>query len=285
MSGAYFARLPRDERCAFCNGSRSAATLTPDVQAVYCISLQEQPQRAAQAAAHLHAIGLCGQVTFFRPQRGRSANYAIWESHRAVAQDAVGKGFNRIVVLEDDVFFYRSWDVNVPRIRQAMASAPDRWWGLYLGHVPIQAYFVRAGLLRARSGCTHAYVANGPLLHWLATTTPMAADVPTWSVIGQSLDSAMSNLPDLYALFPMIARQRFLGDYRVDTRVDERGRRRGLTDVDRWRYMFIFRGARFAEAAAVLLSPFHRLTLERWRRRTEPRAMAQGSTSGCRRWI
>ena len=67
----------------------------------------------------------------------------------------------------------------------------------------------------------------------------------------------MSNLPDLYALFPMIARQRFLGDYRVNTRLDDRGRRRALTDVDRWRYLFIFRGARFAEGVAVVLSPIH----------------------------
>jgi hypothetical protein len=104
------------------------------------------------------------------------------------------------------------------------------WWGLYLGHVPIQVYFVRGGLLRTRSGCTHAYLANQPLLNWLATTPPMGADVPTWPLIGQSIDSAMSSLPELYALFPMIARQRFLGDYRVDSSLDDRGRRRSFAD-------------------------------------------------------
>jgi hypothetical protein len=269
MSGGFFVPVPRDERCAYCNGERRAATLTPDVQAIYCISLQEQPHRTAQAAAHLHSAGLCQQVIFFRPRRGRNANYAIWESHRLVAQDAVRKGFDRVVVLEDDVFFYRAWDANVPRIRRALDALPAGWWGLYLGHVPIQAYFVRSGLLRTRSGCTHAYLANRPLLHWLATTIPMRADVATWSLIGQSIDSAMSSLPELYALFPMIARQRFLGDYRVDSRVDDRGRRRAFTDVDRWRYLFIFRGARFAEAAAVLLSPIHWLTLEWWRHPVE----------------
>ena len=285
MTGPYFAPVSRDEQCVYCNGRRRAATLAPDVQAIYCISLQEQPQRAALAAAHLHATGLCRQVTFFRPRRGHNANYAIWESHCLVAQDAVRKGFDRIIVLEDDVFFYRAWDTNVPRIKRALDTVPDGWWGLYLGHVPIQAYFVRTGLLRARSGCTHAYLANLPLLNWLATATPMGAEVPTWPLIGQSIDSAMSSPPELYALFPMIARQRFLGDYRVDTRLDDRGHRRALTDVDRWRYLFIFRGARFAEAAAVVLSPIHWLTLEWWRQRVNRPPMPAEDARDYRRWM
>lgn len=283
MNGAYFTSVPRDRFCAYCNGQRAAATLDPDVQAIYCISLQEQPYRTAQAAAHFHALGLCRQVTFFRPKRGRNGNYAIWESHSLVAQDAVKRGYERVIVLEDDVFFYRDWNANVLGIRRALAAVPAGWWGLYLGHVPIQAYFVRLGLLRVRSGCTHAYLANRPLLNWLATTTPMGADVPTWALIGQSIDSAMSSLPELYAMFPMIARQRFLGDYRVDSRLDERGRRRSFTDVDRWRYLFIFRGARFAEIAAVALSPLHWLTLEWWRRRIDRSPIE--TTEANRRWI
>jgi hypothetical protein len=283
MNGAYFTPVPRDRFCAYCNGERHAPSLAPDVQAIYCISLQEQPYRAGQAAAHFHALGLCRQVTFFRPKRGRNGNYAIWESHCLVAQDAVRKGYDRVIVLEDDVFFYRAWEKNVPRIRQALDAMPKSWWGLYLGHVPIQAYFVGRGLLRVRSGCTHAYLANRPLLSWLATTTPMGAEVPTWSLIGQSIDSAMSSLPELYALFPMLARQRFLGDYRVDTQVDERGRKRGFTDVDRWRYLFIFRGARFAEMAAIALSPLHRLTLEWWRRRIDRPPLEAAEAN--QRWI
>jgi hypothetical protein len=95
----------------------------------------------------------------------------------------------------------------------------------------------------------------------------------------------MSSLPELYALFPMIARQRFLGDYRVDRCLDEHGRRRAVTDVDRWRYLFIFRGARFAEGAAVILSPIHWLTLEWWRRRVERSPMLTEEGRDYRRWM
>jgi hypothetical protein len=74
-----------------------------------------------------------------------------------------------------------------------------------IGHVPIQAYFLRPNLLRVRSGCTHAYIANAPLLAWLASTPPMSPEAPMWHWIGQSIGAAMSSLPEMYAMFPMIA--------------------------------------------------------------------------------
>lgn len=268
MTEGYFEPIAHAEGCVFCGGQRSRLSLSPAIEAIYCISLQEQPHRTRAAAAHFHALGLCGDVLFYRAVRGNyAANRAIWESHRAVAQHALRNGFRRVLVLEDDVFFTQPPEQLVSRVNAAVAALPANWWALYLGHLPIQAFFVRTDILRVRSGCTHAYVANQPLLNWLATTAPMAAEVPVWRWIGQSIDAAMSSLPQMYALFPMVAVQRFLGDYRVDTRIDEHGRQRALNDVDRWRYLFIFaKGARFAEAMAVLLSPVHWLTLE-WSRR------------------
>jgi hypothetical protein len=269
MGDAYFEAVAREETCDYCTGRRAMAR-TVDVDRIYCISLQEQPHRTAEAAAHFHALGICREVFFYRPVRGRNANRAIWESHRAVARDAIAKGCARILVLEDDVLFTRAWEKLVARMATGLRALPPTWWGLYLGHVPIQAYFLRPSLLRVRSGCTHAYIANEPLLDWLVTIPPMSPEAPMWRRIGQSIDAAMSSLPEMYALFPMVAVQRFLGDYRVDTRFDEHGNRRGLLDVDRWRYLFIFgAGARFAEIAAVLLSPVHRLTLEWARKRVD----------------
>ena len=107
MEHAYFESLARDERCDYCAGRRHVGLLGPDLIAIYCISLQEQPHRTAKAAAQFHALGLCREVKFYRPVRGRDADRAIWDSHRAVAQDAIAKGFARILVLEDDVLFTR----------------------------------------------------------------------------------------------------------------------------------------------------------------------------------
>lgn len=267
MEHAYFEGLPRDERCDYCTGRRRAAKLAPDLTAIYCISLQEAPQRTARAAAQFHALGLCREVLFYRPVRGRDTDRAVWDSHRAVAQDAIAKGFARMLVLEDDVVFTRPRDALARRITAALRALPSSWWGLYLGHVPIQAYFLRPNLLRVRSGCTHAYIANTPLIAWLAATAPKSPDAPMWHWIGQSIDAAMSSLPEMYAMFPMIAVQRDLGCSGADARCDDRRRHGTLLELRRWRHFFIYgAGARFAEVVAVLFSPMHWLTLE-WARR------------------
>ena len=157
------------------------------------------------------------------------------------------------------------WAKLAPRIARALAALPSDWWALYLGHFPLQAYFVRPKILRVRSGCTHAYIAGPRLLTWLVETKPCAAEVAVCR-IGNALDGAMANLPGMYAMFPMAVLQRFLGDYRVSTQSDQYGRPRSWYDAERWRYYFIFRGVRVAEAVAVMLSPFHRVTLERFRK-------------------
>ena len=268
MEHAYFESLTREEGCDYCAGRRRAAALAPGLTAIYCISLQEEPHRTAKAAAQFHALGLCRDVLFYRPVRGGDTDRAVWDSHRAVAAHALAEGFARIRVLEDDVLFTRPRETLGRRITAALCALPSTWWGLYLGHVPIQAYFLRPNLLRVRSGCTHAYIANAPLLAWLASTAPMSPQAPMWHWIGRSIDAAMSSLPEMYAMFPMIAVQRYLGESGADARFDDR--RQLATSLRIGRYFFIYGGgARFAEAIAVLFSPVHRVTLEWARRRVE----------------
>jgi hypothetical protein len=91
-----------------------------------------------------------------------------------------------------------------------------------------------------------------------------------WHWIGQSIDAAMSSLPEMYAMFPMIAVQRYLGESGADPHFDDQRQQDTFLDVGRWRYFFIYgAGARFAEAVAVLFSPVHWLTLEWARRRVD----------------
>ena len=266
---AYFESVPRDEACDFCTGRRSTASLPKPVEAIYCISLQEQPYRTNQATAHFHDVGLCKHVTFYRATRRKNGERAIWESHRAVARHALANDRKCALMLEDDVDFRQVWSQLAPKIEWAIAQLPLDWWSLYLGHVPIQGYFAKPSILRVRSLCAHAYVASPRLLAWLDVTEPFSAEIAMWRRLGESLDCAFANLPGMYALFPMAVFQRFLGDYRVDNHVDAQGRPRSWRDIDRWRYYFIFRGARVAESLAVLSSPFHWLTLERYRTHSE----------------
>ena len=266
---AYFVSIPHEDSCDYCTGRRHVAPLPEPLDAVYCISLQEQPERTRQAADHFHRIGLCRHVTFYRPVRGKNGSRAIWASHRALARDAMAKGCRSALMLEDDVFFRQPWTTLAERIAQGIPALPSDWWSLYIGHIPLQAYFVRPNILRVRSGCTHAYIASPRMLAWLANTEPMSPEVAVCGRLGNVLDGAMADLPGMYAIYPMAARQRFLGDYRVNPRVDGAGRPRSWRDHERWRYYFMFQGASVAEGLAVLLSPLHRFTLERCRRRSE----------------
>ena len=272
---AYFETVPHDDSCAYCTGQCAAAPLPEPLDAVYCISLQEQPHRTAQAVAHFHEVGLCRLVTLYRPVRGKNPTRAIWESHRAVARQALANERNHALILEDDVYFRRPWAEIVPRIARALAELPPDWRALYIGHVPLQAYFERPGIMRVRSFTTHAYVAGPRMLRWLVENGPSSPDVVPLRFGGYGIDAAMANLPGMYAMFPMAARQRFLGDRRIDPRLDHRDQPRSWRDRNRWRDRFLFRGAYVAEAAAVLLSPFHRLTLEHNRGRSGARIAQQ----------
>lgn len=258
-----FEPIERRPDCDYCSGRLTAAALAPHLDAVFCISLKDMPERTRRAADHFHRVGLCRDVVFYRPRRGDNIPRAVWASHRAVASHALAQGFRRVVILEDDATFGRPWPFLARRLVAAMAKLPADWQGLYLGHWPLQGYFVRPTIMRARSACAHAYLAGPRLLQWLAATEPMSPDVPVWPGISSSVDGAFSNLPGMYALFPMIATQRFMGDHRRDRHFTPDGKRRGLLEKERYCAFAIFHLMRPAELVAALLSPLHRWTMQR----------------------
>ena len=264
----YFHPVTTDVACRYCDNGITITGLRPAVDAIYCISLQEDQHRTTRASAHFHRLGLCTAVTFYRPRRGKNTHRAVWESHRAVARHALAQGYQRALILEDDVAFLRPWSSVAPRILRALSRLPENWWGFYLGHWPFQGYLIGKDIMRIRSGCSHAYIANTRLLQWLSTTIPMDPEVPMWTgkMIGCSVDAAMAFLPRMYAIFPMVAAQRRIpGDQRPPAWLNHTGGIRRLFDVERYRYFCLFNAYRFAEGLALLASPIHRFTLEHFR--------------------
>ncbi len=266
---ADFERIPFNSSCPNC--AISEAQPFAKIGAIYCISLREQPERAAKAIAHFHAIGLCQAVIMYRPKRRRFVTMAIWRSHRSLALHAGRHGHTTILVFEDDVSIDAPLSVIKARIAESLDRIPRDWWGLFLGHFPFQAYPVAPGLLRARSGCLHAYIANEPLLRWFRQTEPMDPAVSV-SWLGDAVDSAISNLPGMYALTPMLATQRRntdVNNIRPDTAAD----RRGGFSWALWRgwrdRMLVYSLMRMGAFVVTLIAPFHRATLERFRLRLD----------------
>jgi GR25 family glycosyltransferase involved in LPS biosynthesis len=265
-----FHSVPHSDACEFCSEPGRQSPLRQFVDSIYCISVEDEQFRADLASRHFHERGMCADVVFFRPAAAKRMAYGCWRSHQAVARHALDSGHRTVLILEDDVFLTARWRGAFRRAERAFRRLPDDWWGFFLGHRPLQAHFVDWGLLRARSMYAHAYVASERLLRWLAENEPMDPRIPMALEHGPAVDTAMANLPSMYALFPMIATQRFMGRLRVDVKRDEHGRRRGVLDIKRYgsEYFYRFHGMRLFEASALILSPYHALTLEKNRARS-----------------
>ena len=67
---------------------------------------------------------------FKRTRIDNACAYATMLSHRAVWSDAIEKGYERIMVLEDDVFFHKNFQ---REFTKKIAEMPAEWKLLYLG--------------------------------------------------------------------------------------------------------------------------------------------------------
>ncbi len=204
---------PVDPSCPYCTGSSDQTRRALDwsfLDAAYCISLKARDDRAAEAAAEFHKIGLCQRVTFYRPDKHpRNGFIGSWTSHRDVALDALKRGCERTLICEDDVLFTRRIrPATLTAIERALRSLPPDWMIFYLGHWPLAAYFVRHNVLRTSSGCSHAYIASPRLLRWLSDHPWGSPGLQFSRIAGKGVDSAYAKLPATYALFPMLAIQR-----------------------------------------------------------------------------
>jgi len=215
-AGQLFHACPPDPDCVYCASGSSANAFGNDwsfLEAVYCISLRSSEDRAASATRELHRVDLCRQCTFYRPVRGsESARMNIWNSHQVVARHARARGVERVLVLEDDVRFDALMDRGVVQsIDEAIRSLPGDWMAFYLGHWPLWARRIDRHVLRTRSLCTHAYVASNLLLDWLCVASYLdfkqRRTGSRWSLMGRGIDAAMSELPEMYAYYPMLATQ------------------------------------------------------------------------------
>lgn len=207
-AGAHHA-CPRDPACRFCNGTAAADDFDWSFAgAVYCISLQHRDDRAASAAAEFHRVGLCRQVTFYRPAKHEgSAVAGIWNSHRHVVRRAARHGHRRVLVFEDDVQISRRLrPATLRRIADAVDGLPPDWTLFFLGHWPLWAYPVGRRLLRVGSACAHAYIGSERLMEWFESNrSRKGADYVR--LAGKGVDAAYAALPGAYAWFPMIAIQ------------------------------------------------------------------------------
>jgi GR25 family glycosyltransferase involved in LPS biosynthesis len=254
---------PIDPSCPHCTGSidQGAALDWSFLDAAYCISLKTRDDRAAEAAAEFHKIGLCQRVTFYRPDKHPKSGFiGGWASHRDVAMDALRRGCARTLICEDDVLFTRKIrPATLRAVERALHALPADWMIFFLGHWPLAAYFVRHNVLRTSSACSHAYIASPRLLRWLRDHPRGTPGVERSRIAGNGLDSAYAKLPATYALFPMLAIQRVSqSDNFEDPSVRKSMKKRRLKHLitrSAHRELLLSRLMRPVEVLVALLSP------------------------------
>lgn len=201
-----------DPDCPYCNGASKDSKDALDwsfLGGVYCISLKSRDDRVQNVSREFHRVGLCRQVTFYRPVKHPVKGIiGSWESHRAVAIDACERGYQKTLIVEDDVLFTRRLRASTLRsVARAIDRLPEDWTIFYLGHWPVTAFFIRHNVLRTHSACAHAYIVSPRLLEWLRDRPWGTPGIKKLRLVGKALDSAYAELPGTYALFPMIATQ------------------------------------------------------------------------------
>ena len=118
---------------------------------------QDRPLRKAAAMKHFREMGLTASLTLYLPKRGRHFPRAVWTSHREMARHALKSGMKRVLILEEDANFHIGAADLRNRLERAIQKLPPNWWGLFLGHFPLQIY-------PPNPAAAHAYLANTPLL-------------------------------------------------------------------------------------------------------------------------
>jgi len=112
---------------------------------IYCLSLRKDKERRKKVSNRLNQIGL--NYEFFDAYDG-SLFHHIWQkldnpiftnqnyvactlSHLAIYKDAIENGFNRILILEDDVIPHYGFN------KLMIGNIPDNYDLLYLGFIPL----------------------------------------------------------------------------------------------------------------------------------------------------
>jgi chloramphenicol 3-O-phosphotransferase len=184
-------------------GEMSMDTVTNSWQyfdKIYCISLQERPDRQNEARIQFEKVGLSHKVEFVAVEKHpHNTEKGIYEAHMACIRNGVRAGADNIVIFEDDIFFER-FSREKLKCCIDFLSAKTHWNILFFGCLV-------SGSKRTKHQCilkikyrslAHAYVLNRPFAEALL-------EMP-WR--GIAFDDVLRALgKDSYAVYPSFAFQ------------------------------------------------------------------------------
>ena len=196
---------------------------------IYCISLNERPDRRADAKIQFAKIGLLDKVEFVIVKKHpHNSEQGIFESHMSCIKKGIRAGAKNIVVFEDDILFERFSPAGLKNCVEFLSTNPH-WHALFFGClVSCSKRTDHKSVLKVKyRSLAHAYVLNHNFAESLVK-------IP-WQ--GRAYDAILHNFTDaFYLIYPSFA---FQGNSRSDNsryaRLDKFRRLcGGLRRIQKW---------------------------------------------------
>lgn len=185
--------------------------------AIYCINLDSQIQRWQEVESCFQALGIAHRVRRFSAiETPGSHHIGCTLSHRKLVQEAKARGFENILVFEDDVIFHKDALFHLQNSLEELEN--QRWYVFYLGGMkwmkpgkePFEKVQGCRYLERPKSmTCTHAVAYHSTFYDTLLEEVPATVEgVEEWiNVKYPAIDQYLPHINDLIVMTPVIASQ------------------------------------------------------------------------------
>jgi GR25 family glycosyltransferase involved in LPS biosynthesis len=201
---------------------------------IYCISLNNRPDRYETAQAQFHSVGLSGlvEVTLV-DKHPTNSELGIFESHMACLRAGLAAGAERILIFEDDILFSRFSPERLRRAVQFMDSNND--WQLFFFGCFVNSSRktpFRSVVKVCYRCCAHGYVVSRQFARKLVET-------PWQNIPYDDLLRSLSR-DGVYAVYPAFAFQSASATDNDNLRGVDRARRLfgGLQRLQQWNGFF-----------------------------------------------
>lgn len=109
------------------------------IDAAVCITLDTATKRHQQVQRELDRVGLWPKTVMLVNKRDPQGGLrGCFESHRKAWQLAQEKQLQNVLIMEDDVFFFKDWRKYMPSVQNFVQHATD-WDCLFLGWTPFRS--------------------------------------------------------------------------------------------------------------------------------------------------
>ncbi|UBU47763.1 glycosyltransferase family 25 protein [Cobetia amphilecti] len=196
---------------------------TLEVDGVFCISLVERKDRRQMLLEEFAPLGL--DIEFYLAERdSEDPERGCYESHQACAAMAIERGYERVLILEDDATLLNFKHEVIRRANTFLKFKKPEI--LYLGGMLGRMWLIPfPNIVRARLTGTHAYVLSRQGCKKLVRQ----------KFVGTPIDTHYCNVVKSYSVYPMLSAQQPEDEMKSDI-VENRVKRKGGASVKDKRY-------------------------------------------------